>query len=329
MMGKGFDVVALGELLIDWTQSGVSAQGNNLYEANPGGAPCNVLAMLRRFYHNVSFIGKVGQDHFGRYLSSVIKEVGIDTSGLVYDESNPTTLAFVHTKAGGERDFSFYRKNGADAALKKSDINTSLLDGVKIFHFGSLSLTRGDIEEATRYCLDIAKSNGAMISFDPNLREPLWDSLSTAKKKIEWGMSECDFLKISDNEIEFMTGEEDIDRGVNALLTATPARLICATLGKDGVNAYWRGSTTDPLLKVSNHNLPKVKVIEKTGAGDTFCGTALHYLLINGLDSWDEGKLLKMTRVANAAASLITTKKGALRVMPTVEEIETLLGEKI
>lgn len=325
MKEKIFDVVALGELLIDFTENGTSAQGNTLFEANPGGAPCNVLAMLRSYGHNVSFIGKVGRDHFGNYLSSVIKEVGIDTSGLVFDSDNPTTLAFVHTKKGGEREFSFYRKNGADAALNTGDLNTDLLKSTKIFHIGTLSLTNDICKAATIKALDIAKNAGSLISFDPNLRENLWDSLTTAKGAIEWGLTQCDILKISDNEIEFVTGTSDIDKGIEIIAGKSSARLICATLGADGAKAYYRENCDSPLITATCKELPNVVTIEKTGAGDTFCGTMLHHVLAQGLSGWTTESLYKMLKVCNIAASLITTKKGALRVMPKVSEIEALL----
>lgn len=326
MNNKTYDVAALGELLIDFTLNGKSSQGNGLYEANPGGAPCNALAMLRKLGHSVAFIGKVGDDSFGRLLADTVKEAGIDAAGLRFDKEVHTTLAFVHTHAGGEREFSFYRNPGADMMLKASEVDIDIIKSAKIFHFGTLSMTSSGVEEATKKAVAAAKEAGSLISFDPNLREPLWSSLDIAKEKMEWGLSQCDVLKISDNEIEFVTGLKDIDAGVRAIANKHPIRLICATLGKDGSKVLWRRDVKDAGLYVASLELPKVDVIEKTGAGDTFCGTMLHFVLERGLDAWDEKSLRGMLEYANAAASVITTRKGALRVMPSKEEIEKLLA---
>ena len=212
------DVVALGELLIDFTENGTSAQDNKLFEANPGGAPCNVLAMLQKLGHQTAFIGKVGQDAFGRLLVDAVKEQGIDTTGVRYDDNVHTTLAFVQTAADGDRDFSFYRNPGADMMLTADEVDLSLVRNAKIFHFGSLSMTDKICENATKHAIAAAKEAGALISFDPNLRKPLWKSMDDAKEKISWGLSQCDILKISDDEIEFMTGEKDIKTGVKKLI---------------------------------------------------------------------------------------------------------------
>ena len=198
-MKKKYDVVALGELLIDFTDNGISGQGNTIFEANPGGAPCNVLAMLQKLGNKTAFIGKVGKDIFGTKLKEVLKEVGIDTSGLVMDKKVRTTLAFVQTLKGGDRDFSFYRNPGADMMLEEGDINNSLIKNCKIFHFGTLSMTHKGVRKATKKAIKKAKESGALISFDPNLRPPLWESLDDAKKKFEYGLGQCDILKISDN----------------------------------------------------------------------------------------------------------------------------------
>ena len=212
-MEKIYDVTALGELLIDFTENGTSAQGNPLLEANPGGAPCNVLAMLEKLGKKTAFIGKVGKDMFGEQLKTAVEEVGIDTRNLVMDEEVHTTLAFVHTYPDGDRDFSFYRNPGADMMLKKEEVDEDLIRGAKIFHFGTLSSTHEGVREATRYAIDVAKEAGCIVSFDPNLRPPLWKSLDEAKAEIEYGLSKCDILKISDNEVEFLFGTTDYDEG--------------------------------------------------------------------------------------------------------------------
>ena len=192
---KKYDVVALGELLIDFTQNGISEQGNSLFEANPGGAPCNVLAMVSKLGHKTAFIGKVGKDSFGKQLKDTLEEVGIDATNLTMDEEVHTTLALVHTLADGDRDFSFYRNPGADMMLTEKEIPEELIQNSKIFHFGTLSMTHEGVRAATKKALDIAKKAGCVISFDPNLRPPLWDNLDNAKEQVLYGLQFCDVLK--------------------------------------------------------------------------------------------------------------------------------------
>ena len=223
MSEKTYDVAALGELLIDFTQNGLSEQGNPLFEANPGGAPCNVLAMLRKLGKHCAFLGKVGQDGFGRQLAQVVREAGIDLRGLRYDEEVHTTLAIVQTLPGGDRDFSFYRRPGADANLAPADLDEALLRDCRIFHFGSLSLTGEPCRAATQKAVALAKEGGAIISFDPNLRPPLWDSLDEAKAQIAWGLGQADVVKIADNEMLFMTGRPRRGRPASAVPQHPPA----------------------------------------------------------------------------------------------------------
>ncbi|MDY5626239.1 MAG: carbohydrate kinase, partial [Clostridia bacterium] len=295
---KKFDVVALGELLIDFTENGVSEQGNPVLEANPGGAPCNVLAMLNKLGKKTAFIGKVGNDTFGHMLKRTVEESGTDVTNLVMDNDVHTTLAFVHTYPDGEREFSFYRNPGADMMLTKDEIMEDIIKAGKIFHFGTLSSTHEGVRAATRYALDIAKENGLLISFDPNLREPLWASLEDAKREIEYGLSKCDILKISDNELEFMTGTDDYSAGVKILRGKYDIPLIFVTLGKDGSRAYYKG------IMVEASPFTEVKTIEKTGAGDTFGGCALGYILEHGIDNLTEENLRELIIFANAGASL-------------------------
>ena len=315
------DVVALGELLIDFTDYGISGQGNAVYEANPGGAPCNVLSCLQKLGHSTAFIGKVGKDSFGKLLADAVREQGICTDGLRFDEEVPTTLAFVHTKQDGDRDFSFYRNPGADMMLGREEVSRELVQSAKIFHFGSLSMTSEKSEAATRYAIETAKESGRLVSFDPNLRPPLWKDLQTAKEKIQYGLSQCDILKISDNEVEFMTGEKDIEKGVLRLIEEYHIPIVCATMGKDGSKAFHRGSI------VTGEPFHSEKTVETTGAGDTFCGCMLHFVLQYGLDGFTQATLQEMLSYANAAACLVTTRKGALRVMPSVSEIENFRRE--
>ncbi len=316
---KSYDVVALGELLIDFTESGSSAQGNPLLEANPGGAPCNVLAMLAKLGRKSAFIGKVGKDAFGQQLKEAAAASGIDVSCVSEDAHVPTTLAFVHTKPDGDREFSFYRNPGADVMLTKEEICPEMVKNTRIFHFGTLSSVCEPVKSATRYAIQLAKESGALLSFDPNLREALWDDLEQAREEIEYGLGLCDVLKISDNEIEFLTGTSDYDKGVALLRQRFLLPLVFVTMGKEGSRAYYKESIVScpPFLQEGT--------IETTGAGDTFCACALHFILQNGIDM-TEKQLMELLRFANAGASLITTRKGALRVMPTREEIEALLA---
>ncbi len=317
---KKFDVIALGELLIDMTDNGVSGQGNTLFEANPGGAPCNVLAMLTKLGYKTGFIGKVGEDLFGRKLKSVLEEVGIDTSNLCVDAECRTTLAFVETKEDGDRDFSFYRNPGADMQLKKEDIHLDLLEQTKLFHFGTLSMTHDEVREATKFAVEYAKEQGALISFDPNIREPLWSSMDLARKQVEYGLGMCDILKISDNEIVWLTGEKDYSKGVAKLKEKYDIPLILVSMGKEGSRAYYKDSMVEKSAFVQPNT------IETTGAGDTFMACVLHKVLQDGLENLKEEQLDEMLTFANAAASLITTRKGALRVMPEEHDIREMIG---
>lgn len=312
---KKYDVVALGELLIDFTENGTSGQGNPVYEANPGGAPCNVLAMLTKLGRKTAFIGKVGRDIFGSRLKATLDEVGIDTTNLVMDEDVRTTLAFVETFADGDRDFSFYRNPGADMMLNEAEVDMALVKDTNIFHFGTLSMTHEGVREATKKAVAAAKEAGALISFDPNLREPLWKSLDDAKEQAAYGFSQCDVLKISDNEIQWFTGETDYDAGIRKLREQYDIPLILLSMGKEGSRAYYKD------LRVEVKPFLQEKTIETTGAGDTFGGCCLHYVLQYGLHNLDEEKLAGMLTFANAAASIITTRKGALRVMPEEKEV--------
>lgn len=313
------DVVALGELLIDFTESGESENGNLLLEANPGGAPCNALAILRKYGKEVGFIGKVGQDQFGQMLKKTLAEVGINTDGLVMDDSCNTTLAFVHTAPDGDRSFSFYRKPGADMMLAADEVNYEMIDRTKIFHFGSLSMTDTVVREATKAAIAYAKSKGKLISFDPNLRPPLWSSMELAKEQISYGISQCDIMKIADDEIRFMTGADDIDKSIDLLQKENNFKLLLVTLGKDGSIAVYKGK------KVTVKGFIQEDTVDTTGAGDTFCGSILNYIIDHDIDALTEKNLIEMLTLANAGASLITTKKGALKVMPEKDEIYKLV----
>lgn len=317
-----YDVISLGELLIDFTENGRSGQGNLLFEANPGGAPCNVLAMLSKLGHKTAFIGKVGNDFFGELLKGAITEVGIDAGYLRMDDQIHTTLAMVHTYPDGDRDFSFYRNPGADMMLTEGEVPEELVKDSKIFHFGTLSMTHEGVRLATKKAVRIARESGALISFDPNLRPPLWESLDKAKEQVLYGLEHCHILKISDNEIQWLTGESDYTEGVKWINERYDIPLILVSMGKEGSRAYYNGIMVEaaPFLQKNT--------VETTGAGDTFCGCVLHYICEHGLFDLTEYDLKEMLVFANSAASLITTRKGALRVMPNKQEIEELLKMK-
>lgn len=317
-MAKKYDVIALGELLIDFTMNGQSEQGNNMFEACPGGAPCNVLALLNKVGKKTAFIGKVGKDQFGTLLRDTITEAGIDASNLMVDENVNTTLAFVHTFPDGDREFSFYRNPGADMMLTADEVNPEVVKDTKVFHFGTLSMTHEGVREATKKAVETAKANGCLVSFDPNLRPPLWSSLDLAKEQMEYGFGKCDILKISDNEIQFVSGKEDYDEGIAYLQETYNIPLILLTMGKDGSRAYYKG------MRVERPGF-SVKAIETTGAGDTFCGSSLNYLVEHDFENLTEEQLGEMLTFANAAAALVTTKKGAIKAMPVKEEVLELI----
>lgn len=323
---KKFDVIAMGELLIDFnnkSEKNKSVNSDNmLFMASPGGAPCNVLSMLQNLGKKTAFIGKVGKDMFGDFLVDAISSRGIDSSYVVRDSSVPTTLAFVHNDEDGDRSFSFYRNPGADMMLRIDEIDCDILNSTKIFHFGSLSMTDESICNTTQYLVDSARKAQCIISFDPNYRPLLWDDCNVAKDKMWYGISMCDILKIADDEISFLTGERDVDRGMECIFSKYKPLISCATLGKKGSIVYYKGKRVFAPAFIQNNT------VDTTGAGDTFMACVLNFILENGidkLDKIDEDELYKMLVFSNAAASLITTKKGALMVMPSKKEIYDLL----
>jgi fructokinase len=316
------EVVTFGELLIDFIQNGMSSQGNGMFEASPGGAVSNAIAMLNRLGHETAFMGKVGDDIFGHLLKKTLDDLGIDTTYLLFDQEHRTTLAFVANDETGERSFSFYRDGCADTMFRADEMDEAVISQAKLFHFGTLSMTHECIREATKKALRIAKENGVYLSFDPNLRESLWDSLETAKEQFDYGMKYCDILKISDNEIVWFTGEEDYEKAVQILRDTYQIPLIFLTLGKEGSRAYYKD------LCVEVPGFVQQNVVDTTGAGDTFFGCALHKVLAYGLEDLTKEKLQDILTFANAGASIITTRKGALRVMPTEEEILSVIHGK-
>ncbi len=319
MNKRRFDVVSLGELLIDFTPYGQSDQGHSVLEVNPGGGPCNVLSMVSSLGGKTAFIGKVGDDHFGHLLAQQVAARAINVDGLVFDKNYFTTLAFVHLDQDGDRSFSFARKPGADIMLTQEEVKMNIITDSLIFHFSTLSMTDEPIRQTIQVAVTEAKAAGTLLSFDPNIRPPLWRSMEEAKEWMHYGFSQCDILKVSEEELYLATGLEEIKPAVQQLLSQYPnIKLIFATLGKEG--CYYQMGT-----KSGNSPAFTVKTIDTTGAGDTFIGTCLYQIAQKGSLNFSLPELEEMAALANAAASLITTRRGALNAVPTLEEIETLL----
>lgn len=317
-----YDVAALGELLIDFTPKGISTQGNGVFEANPGGAPCNVLSMLSNMGKKTAFIGKVGKDMFGHRLKEVVQAQGIDTTGLCMSETEKTTLAFVHIDETGDRDFSFYRNPGADMMLTVNDLPKDILRNTKIFHFGTLSMTHEGVRAATKAAVQEAKQHGAWISFDPNIRPPLWKSITDARQQMQYGCSQCDILKIEDEELRLLTGKETIEEGIQVVQDCYAIKVIFVTMGAKGSIVIAKG------MHVYQDAFLQPQTIDTTGAGDTFYGMCLAYLLDHPYETLTKENLQEMLILSSAAASIITTRMGALKVMPKREEIQTFLQQK-
>lgn len=319
-----FDTVSLGELLIDFTPRGLSEQGSYVFEANSGGAPCNVLAAMTKLGNSAAFIGKVGDDTFGHFLCDTLKRLNINTDSLYFSEDSFTTLAFVTIDETGNREFSFNRNKSADVMLAPEEVDSELIKKSRIFHCGTLSLTDSPSKEATLRALDVAKENGILISVDPNLREPLWKNLDDARRAINLVLGYADIIKISDYELEFLYGIKDIKQSALKLWNEYKPKILFVTCGRDG--AY--------LLKDDiflHHPCFDVKTIDTTGAGDCFCGAALSCILnkqlnFAGLDVQSCSYILKF---ASAAASLATTKRGAIASMPDTEDIVKLMNGKM
>ena len=309
------DAIALGELLVDFTPVDDSPQGNPTYEANPGGAPCNVLAMLSKLNKSTSFIGTVGKDIHGQMLIQALKDAGIGTYHLSVCGDAETTLAFVRLSNNGEREFSFYRRPGADTQIRPEKIDKTLFDNVGLFHFGSLSMTGQPSLIATQKAVLLAKESGCIISFDPNLRKSLWVSLEEARKQILWGCGECDILKLTQEELDFVRDGKSGENAVNLMKQFKNIRLLLVTDGEKGSKAYWK------TFSVSVPAFLCEKVVDTTGAGDTFMGCCLAYILEHGLNDLSADDVESMLRFANAAAVLVISRKGSLRCMPDKEDI--------
>jgi fructokinase len=311
-----YDVTALGELLIDFTPSGHSEKGNSLFETNPGGAPANVLVALSRLNKKTAFIGKVGNDQFGHMLKSVLENQKIDTNNLLFSEDVNTTLAFVHLDENGDRSFSFYRNPGADIMLTREEIREETIMRSRIFHFGSLSLTNEPAATATLTALEFAKKHGVLISYDPNLRIPLWRSLDVAKRQILKGFEYADIVKISEEELEFLTGYRDVLKGTEVLQEQFGTSIIFVTLGPEG--CFYRSKNVYGVKTGF-----RVNVVDTTGAGDAFVGGVLSKILEMNkpLDLLSASELDEMVTFANAVGALTTEGTGGIPSIPTKEQV--------
>lgn len=321
-----YDVVAVGELLIDFAPGGVTAEGTALFERNPGGAPGNVLAILAKLGKKTALISKVGEDQFGEFLTSVIESIGIERKGIVVTKEANTTLAFVHLDGKGDRSFSFYRKPGADMLLTEKEVDIDLVKDTRIFHFGTVSMTHEPSRGATLHAVKTAKENGTLVSFDPNLRPALWNNLKEAKEMIEVGLGYADILKVSNEELEFITGLKDLEDGSKYILEKYGIQLILVTLGAKGC-FYRLGSETGKL------NTYDVNTVDTTGAGDAFLGAFLYQIIDKNktLAALNKSEIEQMIDFSNAAGSLATIKKGAIPAMPTIVAIEECMrtGKKL
>ncbi|MDQ1913754.1 carbohydrate kinase [Paenibacillus sp. GD4] len=316
-----YDIVTLGECLIDFTPQGFSEAGQPLYERNPGGAPVNVAAALSKLGRKAAFVGKVGSDPFGVYLNEALRSYGISVQGLVTTAEAHTTMAFVHLDETGDRSFHFCRQPGADQLLQYEEVEPSLLENTAIFHFGSISMTSEPACGTTLQSVRRAKSRGAMISYDPNWRPSLWKDIDHARKTIQAGLALADVVKVSEEELRFLTGEEELATGAAQLIEQYTISLLLVTAGPRGAyyctEKLWGGVASFP-----------VKVVDTTGAGDGFLGAFLYQVLEQKkpIPGWSEGDLLKAVAFANAAGALATTRKGAIPALAGPDEIHDLLS---
>ena len=316
------DIVALGELLIDFATQSLDPEGYPTMAAHPGGAPANFLAALSKFGAKTALLGKVGADTFGKLLIDTLEKAGIETRGVVTSDSVFTTLAFVTFDASGDREFAFSRKPGADTCLRPEELDLPLIDGAKVFHFGTLSLTDEPARSATRQAVAYAKQAGKLITYDPNLRKPLWKDLTAAREQLLWGLKQADVVKISDEEVQFLF-DLDAEAGASYILKNFGVKLVFVTCGAKGCffqNANARGYVP---------SLSAIRVIDTTGAGDIFGGSAVWKLLQLGKtpEALNAQELEQIVTFACASAGLSTTKPGGISSVPEYDAVLTAMEE--
>lgn len=311
-----YDVTALGELLIDFTCEGTDEENYPTMAAHPGGAPANFLAALARFGAETALLGKVGTDAFGKMLRESLERRGIETGGIIATDEIFTTLAFVTLDQTGNREFSFSRKPGADTCLTADELDLRLIDQARIFHFGSLSLTDEPARTATKKAVAYARSKGKLITYDPNLRKPLWKDMDTAKEQLLWGLAQADIVKISDEEVDFLFGLSPA-KGAAHILETFPTRLVFVTCGADG--CYFKNRIAAGFVP----SLKGIKVVDTTGAGDIFGGSAVWKMLqINKApETLSESEAREITSFACTSAGLSTTRPGGITSIPSLEEV--------
>lgn len=316
--GEMVDIVALGELLIDFTEAGYSKDGMKLFEQNPGGAPANLLTVASHMGYQTSFIGKIGTDMHGAFLKKTLQKEGIGTGNLIEDPNYFTTLAFVEIEEDGERNFSFARRPGADIGLCKEDLDIELLENCRIFHFGSLSLTDEPARSATLEAIAIARKSGAMISYDPNYRAPLWKNREGAIEMMKSVIPLVDVMKISDEESLMITGAVSYEEAAEEILSMG-VKLVALTLGSDGVLV----ATKDKMEKIEAF---PAETVDTTGAGDSFWGGFLSHFLScdRKLEELQWQEICECAVTGNAVASLCVRKRGGIPAIPTQSEVEDL-----
>lgn len=315
-----YDVAALGELLIDFTCLSTDTDGYPTMAAHPGGAPANYLAALTKFGAKTAMIGKVGSDAFGRLLIKTLKGAGIDTRGMLVSDDVFTTLAFVTLDDSGNREFSFARKPGADTQLRFDEIDLSVIDASKVLHFGTLSMTNEPARDATYKAVEYAAGHGKLISFDPNLRKPLWDDLDEAKRQKLWGLKHADIVKISDEETEFLFGIAP-EEAAKHIVDSFGVRLVYVTCGAEG--CFYRTKTASGFVKA----LSGIAVKDTTGAGDIFGGSAMYGLLKAGgvPEKLTAEELKEIVSFACASAGLSTTRAGGISSVAELIEVEAAM----
>ena len=315
------DVVALGELLIDFTCVSTDGDGYPTMAAHPGGAPANFLAALAKFGAKAALMGKVGTDAFGKMLLNTLQHAGIDISGMVETDDVFTTLAFVTLDETGNREFSFARKPGADTCISFEELKTDLIDEAKVFHFGTLSLTDEPARSATYRAVEYAKSRGKLITYDPNLRKPLWKDLDTCREQMLWGLAQTDVVKISDEEVEFLFGM-GVEEGAAHILANYGVKLVFVTCGADG--CLFKNHKAEGKVPA----LSGIKVIDTTGAGDIFGGSAVWKILETGKkpEELNEAELREIVTFACTAAGLSTTMSGGISSVPAYEDVLKRMG---
>ena len=316
------DVVALGELLIDFACTATDAEGYPTMAAHPGGAPANFLAALTKFGAKTALLGKVGTDTFGKLLTGTLRKAGIETRGLIETADVFTTLAFVTFDESGDREFAFSRKPGADTCITFDELDLSLIDEAKVFHFGTLSLTDEPARSATVQAVAYAKSRGKLITYDPNLRKPLWKDLEEAKKQLIWGLSQADVVKISDEEVEFLFGL-GVEEGAAYILNTFGVKLVFVTCGADG--CFFKNAVAEGKVP----SLSGIKVIDTTGAGDIFGGSAVWKLLQTGKapETLNETELREVVAFACTSAGLSTTRSGGISSVPAYGDVLARMGK--